>query len=72
MHKLITELCRKAQEGELSLEDFQKKWPNEANKNSFYRIIYNDIEDGVEHFPGNWKKEKLYDKWYKSNLFLTL
>jgi hypothetical protein len=70
---IIQALCEDALRGELGLERFWDSWPEEANSNGFFRQIYDDLEDGVEHLPGEWFTGKiLWRAWLGSGTYLTI
>ena len=59
-HKATIErLCSRALEGTLRLEDFYREWPCQAEKGSFWAVVYYDLEDGVQHTPGTWLAGKV-------------
>ena len=71
--KRIQEICGKALEANLRLDEFHKKWPADADTNPFFRQVYEDVEDGVEHTPGNFFNRKIdYDSWRKSSMYFTI
>lgn len=70
----IKSLCQKALDGILTLNDFHKMWPEKgANLNPFFKQIYEDIEDGIEHTPGFFFKHGInYKSWNKSDMYFTI
>lgn len=73
MSAIIHDLCKRALDGELNLENFYELWPEEASHNLFLKQIYEDIEDGVQHLPGTWRTGKmLSNEWYKSDMYFTI
>lgn len=71
--KLLTSLCEKAQHGSLSMEEFYAHWPQDLKDSEFGAVLYEAIEDGVEHFPGNWLTGKPdIETWEKEFTFFTL
>lgn len=70
---IIQNLCKGALNGELNLEKFYDSWPEAASVNPFFKQIYEDIEDGVQHLPGAWLTGKiLFKEWYKSAMYFTI
>lgn len=72
--KAIKSLCEKALEGMLTLNNFQEMWPEKKTPmNPFFRQIYEDIENGIEHTPGFFfKRGTDYKSWHKSDMYFTI
>jgi hypothetical protein len=69
----IAVLCDKAIEGELLIEDLCRQWPKELDESRLASMIYEDIEDGVEHFPGKlFCGKPVYKNWKSSDSFVKL
>jgi hypothetical protein len=69
----IAVLCDKAIEGELLFEDLCQQWPKELCESKLASVIYEDIEDGVQHFPGKLFSGKPdYEMWKSSDMFMRL
>lgn len=49
----VLRICECALAGELGLEELHASWPIEARGKPFYDRVFDDVEDGVEHLPGN-------------------
>ncbi|NJM24751.1 MAG: hypothetical protein HC859_03775 [Bacteroidia bacterium] len=47
-------LIRRAMQGGISLEEFYASWPKELEDITPYKEVYLDIENAIEHFPGNF------------------
>ncbi|MBI4683612.1 MAG: hypothetical protein HY755_00245 [Nitrospirae bacterium] len=72
-NKILQSLCKSARDGVLTLKDFHRQWPEEANTNLFFKQLYEDIEDGVEHIPGFiFKRGVDYKSWHNSESYLIL
>ena len=50
----VIDLIEKALQGKVSLEEFYSTWLKELEGDKFYDGIYRDIENAVEHFPGDF------------------
>ncbi len=69
----VFDLCQQAIKGVLTLDDFLRMWPQDARANLFLQQVFEDIEDGVEHFPGFWFSGKPdIQSWLRSEMYLTL
>ncbi len=63
----IEQLCSKALEGTLRLDDFYRQWPCQPEKGSFLEAVYKDLEDGVQHTLGTWFAGKIdLPQWRES------
>lgn len=70
---IIKSTCTKVLKGELLIDELHNLWPKEANNNSFYQIIFQDLEAGVEHCPGFfYKKGVNVQQWEMSDLYRTI
>ena len=47
-------LIDEALEGRVKLEEFHQRWPSDAGEPEFARRVFDDLEDAVEHFPGQF------------------
>jgi hypothetical protein len=57
-------LCIRALEGVISLDDFYRAWPCNKDKGSFCKVLYDDLEDAIQHTPGTWFAGKIdLSKW---------
>lgn len=62
-------VCEKVLRGELSLKEFCVLWPGEMAKTEFISELYDDLEDGVEHFPGHLLSgERDFETWTSSHM----
>ena len=62
-----------ALEGTLRLGEFYREWPCRAEKGSFWEIVYDDLEDGVQHTPGTWLAGKVdLLQWKESWEYLVI
>lgn len=69
----LTLLCSKALQGSLSLEDFYAEWPDDISDSEFASLLYEDIEDGVQHYPGHLFTGKPDTKaWESSQMYMSL
>ena len=64
----VLELINNALDGELSLNDLYKLWPEELSKDKFYETIYNDVESVIEHYPGRLESYFMESHAYKALL----
>ena len=66
---ILIDLCDKALKGDLGLEAFFATWPEEITKTGFVLQLFDDLEDGVEHFPGHWLSgKKDFKTWESSDM----
>lgn len=73
LRNTILEICGLALKGELSPDRFSDIWPGEADAVPFFKIIFSDIEDGIEHTPGGFfKKGVNIEAWQKSDMYALL
>lgn len=73
LRETIRELCAQALEGKLTLEDLHAKWPVLGEPDPFYEQVFDDLQDGVEHFPAKfWSGEVDHDGWRASSRYLRL
>lgn len=49
--RLVAQLLDGAIDGRLTIEEFYKQWPEQHQEETLLSIIYEDIEEGVQHFP---------------------
>ena len=69
----LLHLCIKALDGELNADDFYSMWPDNIEDSKFIAKLYDDIEDGVLHFPGHLFSNKPdYKAWRDSYMYITL
>lgn len=69
----VFDLCQQAVKGVLTLDDFHRMWPQDARANLFLQQVFEDIQDGVEHFPGFWLSGKPdIQSWLRSEMYFTL
>lgn len=60
-------------EGKLKLADFYKKWPKCLKHSLFYSLIFEDLENAIEHMPGKWFSNKPnYKLWYQMDEYYLL
>ncbi len=52
--KIVIDLFSKALKGELSIAEFNRKWPEFLEDDLFYEQLYDDLESAVEHMPGKY------------------
>jgi hypothetical protein len=71
--EVVRVLCKNALDATLKLRDLFRLWPKEANTDPFYRQVYEDLEDGVEHTPGFLLRKGIdHRSWLESDMYLTL
>jgi hypothetical protein len=71
-YKIAQKICRQALKGKLSLEEFFKIWPQE-NQDAFLKIVYEDVEDAVEHLPSSFITKKIdWNAWKKMDTYKNL
>ncbi len=71
----IIELCLAGIDHKLSLDELAQKWPIhiEGDAYPFFRKVFGDIEDGIEHAPGYWFKKGLnVELWKTTDMFWQL
>ena len=49
----LISLCERVLLGELSVTEFFSLWPAEISKTEFIAELFDDLEEGVEHFPAH-------------------
>lgn len=59
VNEIIRQLCDVALTGRIELEEFYESWPPDADDNEFYRQIFYDLEDLIEHSPGSLKTKEV-------------
>jgi hypothetical protein len=66
----IAELCDEAANGLLTIEQFYARWPEDLCKQGIAQLIYEDLEDGVQHFPGKlFSALPDYESWKSSEMY---
>ena len=66
----IARLCDQAANGSLTIEEFYEQWPEEVCKTGIAQLIYEDLEEGVQHFPARLLSGKPdYESWQSSELY---
>ena len=69
----LLSICDQAIEGKLSLKGFYSIWPGDIEQSEFLSCLYQDIEEGVQHFPGHWLTGAPdYKMWMHSEFFRKL
>lgn len=72
LYKKVQQICSSALKGKLSLDKFLKIWPQE-NQDIFLKIVYEDIEDAVEHLPSSFITNKIdWNAWKKTDTYKNL
>ena len=70
--KAIQEICNQALDGKLSIEEFFKIWPQE-NLDAFLKVVFEDVEDAVEHLPSSFITKKIdWHAWKKTDTYKNL
>ena len=69
----VKKICSLALDAKIDIKELHSTWPSDANKNSFYRLVFEDLEDGIEHAPGYFLKAGVdLNAWKKSEEFLKI
>jgi hypothetical protein len=50
---LFLSLCDRVPEGTILLDEFYEQWPCNEESTEFKKSLYEDLEEGVQHFPGH-------------------
>jgi hypothetical protein len=59
-----------ALEGSISGDAFYRELQEPHDESQLYRIVYEDLEEGVLHFPGKfWSKKPDWPAWKQSEMF---
>lgn len=70
---VIVEICSKALEGKIKLDNFYEVWPKKALNVPLYDQIYGDLEDGIEHTPGYFLKQGVdHTAWIDTDAYLRI
>ena len=73
MRELIKQIIEDALKGNITLETFFEKWPENAIGNNFYDLIYLNLESSIEHFPGYLFSNKPdIEEWHQMDEYLFL
>lgn len=60
----LVDLCNKALEGNVTLDEFRAIWPSEIPKTNFVSELYDDLEEGITHFPSHlFSGKKDFELW---------
>jgi len=71
--ELIINICKMALNGTIDIKEYYNIWPEDTNNDPFYEIVYDDIENGIEHIPGYFFKQGVnIDQWINSMHYLTI
>jgi hypothetical protein len=66
-------LCNEALQGVLSVKSLCDRWPDHVNRSEFSRILHDDLEEAVEHFPAHWLTgTPNINEWKRSQMFVKL
>ncbi len=60
-------MCLRALEGSISIDEFYNKWPVDLCSSELAELIYEDLEDGIQHFPAKILSGKPDDESWKSS-----
>ena len=72
LYKTVREICNQALEGKLSIEEFFKIWPQE-DSDVFLKVVFEDVEDAVEHLPSSFITKKVdWNGWKKTDTYKNL
>ena len=64
----VSQMSEQAAKGSITIEEFHRIWPKAAMDSALGRLIFEDVEDGVEHFPGTlWTGRPDFKSWEKSD-----
>jgi hypothetical protein len=67
--KALTELCEEVSEGAVTIKQFHAAWPQGLESSALAEAIFEDLEDGVEHFPGKWSGRPDWESWKASDMY---
>jgi len=66
----MVEICDRAANGTISIEEFYERWPKELRNSDLAQSIYEDLEEGIQHFPAKLLSGKPdYDSWKSSKMY---
>lgn len=68
--KHIATICAQVLSGSMSIEDFYRQWPEELHVSDLANHIYEDLEDGIQHFPSKiFSGIPDYKSWESSDTY---
>lgn len=71
--KIVLDLCRRALKGNLTADQFYEAWRPEIDAMGSYSEIYDDLEEGVLHFPGKlFSRKPDYSVWLETDMYKVL
>lgn len=71
--KEVRDICLEVLSGTTDLEDLYNLWPEEASQDPFLLVIFEDLEEGVEHIPGRLaRREVNLRMWRASSWYSTI
>lgn len=66
----IVAMCDRALRGSLPLEELYLEWPDDLKKSELGRLVFEDLEEGIQHFPGKlWSGQPDWEVWHTSEMF---
>ncbi len=66
----IAEICDRAANGEVTIEEFYERWPKDLGNSDLAQLIYEDLEEGIQHFPLKLLSGKPdYESWKSSEMY---
>jgi hypothetical protein len=69
----LISICQLVIEGKMHIFELDKHWPNNLLKSPFLSLLYDDIEEGIEHFPAKlFSKAPDWKMWKSSQIYLQL
>lgn len=69
----IAEICTRAINGSINLEEFYREWPGELHESDLAKGVYEDLEDGITHFPAKpFSGKPDYELWGASDMYRRL
>jgi len=72
--KIISTIIENTLKGNINLKEFYEIWPiDEENEDEFYKRMFEDIENAIEHTPFKFFTKKVNEKvWKNMNEYKTL
>ena len=72
--KIISTIIDNALKGNINLKEFYEIWPiDENDEDEFYKRMFEDIENAIEHTPFKFFTKKVNEKvWENMNEYKTL
>jgi hypothetical protein len=66
----IAQMCIQAINGSITIDEFYRLWPEELHESYLAKLIYEDLEDGIQHFPAKiFSGKPDYESWKSSVMY---